>query len=133
MVTIDITNALVTAVHQQINQFRTLVQRYHADPDYRGQVEADPVTAFREQGVELPSDIAIRVLANTDDTFYMVLPPDPNMGLGDELLSSVVGGGGTLGTAGSLGTGSSVSTPTSSGSSFGSAGSAGTASISNCV
>ena len=89
MATIDITDA----IHQRMNQFRALVQRYHTDPDYRRQVEADPVAAFREQGMELPSDIAVRVLANTDDTFYVVLPPNPNADLGDEMLVSVAGGG----------------------------------------
>ena len=92
MVIIDITDTSASAVHQQMNQFRALVQRFHADPDYRREVEADPVSAFREQGMELPSDIAVRVLANTDDTFYMVLPPDPNMDLGDEMLTAVAGG-----------------------------------------
>ena len=92
MATIDITDASASALHQRMNQFRALVQRYHADPDYRRQVEADPVATFREQGIELPSDIAVRVLANTDDTFYMVLPPDPNMDLGDEMLAAVAGG-----------------------------------------
>ena len=100
MATIDITNA----VHQRMNQFRTLVQRYHADPDYRRQVEADPVAAFREQGMELPGDIAVRVLANTDDTFYVVLPPDPNMDLGDEILADVAGGITTVTTADYAGT-----------------------------
>ena len=95
MVTINMTNA----VHRQMNQFRALVQRYHADPDYRRQVETDPVAALREQGMELPSDIAVRVLANTDDTFYMVIPPDPNADLSDEMLAAVAGGSDTMSTA----------------------------------
>ena len=94
MVTIDISDASATAVHQQMNQFRALVQRYHTDPDYRRQVEADPVAAFREQGMELPNDIEVRVLANTDDTRYVIMPPDPHTDLGDETLTTV--GGGTL-------------------------------------
>ena len=101
MATIDITNA----VHHRMNQFQALVQRYHADADYRRQVEADPVAAFREQGMELPSDIAVRVLANTDDTRYVIMPPDPNTDLGDELLAAVAGGDtGTASTAGTAGT-----------------------------
>ena len=112
MATIDITETLTFVVHQQINQFRALVQRYHADPDYRRQVEADPVAAFREQGLELPSDVAVRVLANTDDTFYMVLPPDPNTSLGDELLAAMAGSGSasSAGTVGSVGSASCPST-----------------------
>ena len=92
MATTDITGSSASAINQRMNQIRTLVQRYHADPEYRRQVEADPVAAFLEQGMELPSNIAVRVLANTDDTRYIIMPPDPNMGLDDELLSSVAGG-----------------------------------------
>ena len=128
MVTINTTDASATAVHQRMNQFRALVERYHADPDYRRQVEADPVAAFHEQGMELPSNIAVRVLANTDDTFYMVLPHDPNMDLGDELLNSVAGGGGaTMGTAGSLSSAATASCPGTFGTvgTVGSSGSAG--------
>ena len=105
MVTINISDASSTVVHRRLNRFRALVQRYHADADYRRQVEADPVAAFREQGMELPSNIAVRVLANTDDTIYMVLPPDPNMDLGDEMLTAVAGGATSL-CVGSLGTAS---------------------------
>ena len=118
MATIDITDASASAVHQKINQFRALLKRYHADPDYRRQIEVDPVATFREQGMELPSNIAVRVLANTDDTFYMVLPPDPNTSLGDELLNSVASGAGcasTAGTAGSAGCSSVASSVSSAG------------------
>ena len=94
---IDITGSSASAINQRMNQFRTLVQRYHADADYRRQVEADPVAAFRAQGMELPGDIAVRVLANTDDTHYMIMPPDPNVDLRDEMLATVAGGVGPLG------------------------------------
>ena len=121
MATIDITDASASAVHRHMNQFRALVQRYHADPDYRGQVEADPVAAFREQGMELPSDIAVRVLANTDETRYIVMPPDPNTDLGDELLAAIAGSD-TLGCAGSLSTATTAGSPGT----FGSVGCSGT-------
>ena len=123
MATIDITDTSASAVHQQMSQFRVLVQRYHADPDYRRQVEADPVAAFREQGMKLPSNIAVRVLANTDDRLYIVLPPDPNTDLGDEILAAVAGGkmlddvtiGATTGTMGSAGTLLCASAPSTAG------------------
>ena len=100
MATIDITDASASAVHRRMNQFRALVQRYHADPDYRRQVEADPVAAFREQGMELPGNIAVRVLANTDDTRYIIMSPDPNADLGDETLAAIAGGAGSFGSTG---------------------------------
>ena len=126
MVIIDITDTLTSAVHQRMKQFRALVQRYHADADYRRQVETDPVAAFREQGMELPSDIAVRVLANTDDTFYMVLPPDPNTGLGEEVLAAIAGGGHTVGSAATGSTIGSVASAPATFSCVGSFASAGT-------
>ena len=124
MATIDITDASVTVVHRRLNRFRALVQRYHADPDCRRQVEADPVTVFREQGLELPSDIAVRVLVNTDDTRYVIMPPDPNVDLDDEMLAAVAGGA-TLGTAGTVSTATSVGSSMSTVGCTGTAGSAG--------
>ena len=124
MVAIDITDTLSSEVHRRMDQFRALVQRYHADADYRRQVEADPVAAFREQGMELPSDIEVRVLANTNDTFYVVLLADPNTDLGDESLAAIAGGGLTLGSAGSLST--VASTPGATMSSIATTGTVGT-------
>ena len=124
MATIDITDTLTSAVYRQMNQFRALVQRYHADPDYR-QVEADPVAAFREQSMELPSNIAVRVLTNTDDTFYMVLPPDPNTDLGDEMLAAIAGGSHTVGSFGTVSSAGTLMCPMGSLSTAGSAATAG--------
>jgi len=65
-------------------------------------------------------------VANDDDTFHFVLPPDPNIDLKDEALSAVAGGK-TTGSAGSGGSASSVSTIPSCASSAGTVGSVGTA------
>ena len=81
--------------------FRRLVERYHADPVYRRRVEADPVTAFAEKGIDLPAGIEFRVVANTDERIYVPLPADPSLTLGDEALAAIAGGK-TVGTASSI-------------------------------
>ena len=99
-----------------IAAFRVLVNRYHGDPAYRRRVEADPVSAFGEKGIDLPAGIELpagvefRVVANTDDRLYVPFPPDPNLSLSDEALAAVAGAGlGQLSSASSASTFSSIS------------------------
>ena len=45
---------------------------------------------LREEGVEIPPDLEVRVVENTDRVFHLVLPPKPNAAeLTDELLGAV--------------------------------------------
>ena len=85
-----------------VDAFRALAERYHDDPAYRRRVQADPVAAFAEKGLDLPAGIEVRVVANTDDRVYVPIPPDPSLVLNDEMLNDAAGGGGTAGSAGSL-------------------------------
>ena len=45
------------------------------DPEFREWMQADPRAAMSSRGVDIASDMDIRVHVNTDDTFYAVLPP----------------------------------------------------------
>ena len=108
MATIEVEDVSAEAYRRSIGAFHDLASRYHSDADYRRRVEADPVATFRENGIELPRGVEIRVTANTDDKLHVVLPPDPNTELGDEAITAVAGGGtassvsslSSLGTAG---------------------------------
>jgi hypothetical protein len=57
-------------------------------------------------GMSLPDAVDVKVVVNTDDVAYFVLPADPNVELTDEALETVAGGD----TAGSAGTISTFST-----------------------
>ena len=98
------------AYSRNIGPFRALVRRYHDDAGYRRRVQADPIAAFREQGIEWPAGgaapdgVEVRVVANTDDRLYVVLPSDPNWDLGDEALAGASGGGNTAGSLSTSGT-----------------------------
>ena len=93
------------------------------DADLRRDVAADPRAAFAERGVDVPPGVELRVASNTDDTFYLVFPADPNEALADETLGAVSGG--RASTAGSLGTVGTASTLPSCWSTAGSAGTIG--------
>jgi len=87
--------------------FREIVAGFHSDPGFRAKVENDPSAVFREHGIDLPSNVAVKVVANDAENLYVVFPPDPNGELSDELLESVAGGS-TFGSVGSAATASSL-------------------------
>lgn len=80
--------------------------RYHTDEAFRRSVAENPRDALGEMGMSLPDAVDVKVVVNTDDVAYFVLPADPNMELTDEALETVAGGD----TAGSASTISTFST-----------------------
>lgn len=85
-----------------------IAERYSVDADLRARIEAGDVSdVLSDLGLLLPSDIGVRITANSEGLFNVVFPPDPNVILDDELLSAITAGAGTVGTVGSSG---SVST-----------------------
>ena len=96
------------------------------DPELRARVASEPEAVLAERGMEMPAGVEIRVLANTDDTYYLAFPPDPNVALGDEMLDQVAGGK-TVSSAGSAGSASTAGTACTTVSTAGSASSVGSA------
>ena len=92
--------------------FQHAARRYRDDAPWRARIdggEAEAVSALMSEVALAPAPGAsVRVRANDDRTFHVVMPPDPNNAIADETLSGVVGGvrAGTLGsmsTVGSMG------------------------------
>ena len=108
------------AFAQQTAVILKIAERYRSEPDLRATLAGDAHRALTGMGLLLPEGVEVRVHANTADTLYLVLPPDPNVELSDEALAAVAGGdsvgsagtvstfGSIPGTWGSLGTASSV-------------------------
>ena len=72
-----------------------LLAKAEADPSFRKQLLSDPKAAVsRELGVELPAELKINVVQESDRNIYLVLPPQaPPMGeLVDKELDQVAGG-----------------------------------------
>ncbi len=126
------TDAAMPSPDGMLNAYRKVIpfaQAYREDAEFRSRVDEDPKSVMAEHHFEVPPGVEVRIMEDTDDTFHLVLPPDPNVVLSDEALGMVAGGksASTIGSAGSASTVSTVCTTASCAASAGSLGSAGTA------
>ena len=72
--------------------------------DLRRRFEIDPRAVLEERGVFIPADTELHVTANTDETYHVPMPPDPNVVLADQDLVLVTAGtGARAGTASTVG------------------------------
>ena len=76
---------------------RTLVQRSLEDEDFRQRLLDDPKgTIEQELGSRLPESVEVRVVQESADTIYLVLPSASAVGEGEEIsdqeLEEVAGG-----------------------------------------
>ena len=76
---------------------RTLVQRSIEDEEFRQRLLEDPKgTVEQELGTQLPEGVEVRVVEESADTIYLVLPSASPIGEGGELsdqdLEEVAGG-----------------------------------------
>ncbi len=70
-----------------------LSERCRTDSSLRDRLDDGDVSdALTELGIVLPPGIGARIVADTPDTVHFVMPPNPNVDLSDEVLSSVAGG-----------------------------------------
>ena len=129
MLNLDYTAEHVAKARDNYARFETLAERYQDDAALRSRIDTGDVTDSLDYlGIIMPPGIETRIVAETAETQYFLLPPDPNMELSDEDLSMVAGGK-TAGTSGSLSSASTIgcSTAPSTLSTLASAGTAGTA------
>ena len=76
---------------------RRLVQRSMEDEDFRQKLLDDPKGALEQElGIGLPEGVEVRVVQESADTIYLVLPSASAVGeggdLSDEALEEVAGG-----------------------------------------
>jgi hypothetical protein len=76
---------------------RTLVQRSLQDEDFRQRLLDDPKGSVEQElATRLPEDVEVRVVEESADTIYLVLPFTPAVGegegLSDQELEAVAGG-----------------------------------------
>ena len=73
---------------------KRLIDRANSDAGFKQLLVTDPRAAVeRELGVKVPAGANVKVLQETADTLYLVLPLDAsNVELSDEQLESVAGG-----------------------------------------
>ena len=69
-----------------------VVAKAWADEDFKAKLLADPKTVLKGNGVEIPQDVEILVVENTDKIVHLILPPEPAGQLSEEELEVVNGG-----------------------------------------
>ena len=110
-VDIDVLDPRMDAVfpRRSLAKLQSFTDACTSDADFREWIKSDIRSAFSELAIELPPDVEVRVFENSADTYFVVLPPDPNVALEDESLTAVAGGK-TMSSGGSMGSASTFST-----------------------
>lgn len=75
-----------TTLYQQV------IAKCWADESFKQQVLADPVSAFKREGIEIPAGVRLQVLENTEQVFHLVIPARPTE-VTDDMLAGAAGGG----------------------------------------
>lgn len=79
---------------EQMKQYGQIVAKCWADAEFKARLMADPRATLSAEGVAVPEGMELRVVENTPQVTYVVLPTPPSEGeLSDEDLSGVVGAG----------------------------------------
>jgi len=66
-----------------------LVAKAWSDDEFKAQLLSDPMKVFKENSMEVPVGIEVRIVENTADTMHFILPPRSSDELTDEALPSV--------------------------------------------
>ena len=73
-------------------QLVSIADAYREDPDFRANLDSDPVATLAGIDVDVLPDSEVRVVQDTAKIFHFVLPPDFNIDMADEVLDMVAGG-----------------------------------------
>jgi hypothetical protein len=83
-------------IARRIERDRRVLDRALADPDFRGELVQSPHRSLSElYGVTIPESADVQVFEETDDSHFVVIPPDMSglsEELSDEQLEAVAGG-----------------------------------------
>ena len=73
---LEATQAELTPERIERNQriYADVVARYYGDPNFRAKMDADPTRVLKAEGFDVPEDVTIRLLFNTDNVLNIVLP-----------------------------------------------------------
>ena len=80
------------AKSEEMTQFFDFARKCQDSPELRARAEAEPRAVLSEHGIHVPPEQDVRIVANTAETFHLVMPPDPNSVLAEEDLAAVAGG-----------------------------------------
>ena len=69
-----------------------LVAKAWSDAEFKMKLLADPMRVFKENSMEVPMGIEVRIVENTTGVMHFILPPEPSDELTDEQLAVAAGG-----------------------------------------
>jgi len=65
---------LLSQLEKKMSQ---LISKCWADEGFKRKLVADPAGTLKAQGLELPADVTIKALENTERVFHIVIPVTP--------------------------------------------------------
>lgn len=69
--------------------YSKLVAKAWSDTEFKAELLADPMKIFKENSMEVPVGMEVRIVEDTADTMHFILPPKQSDELIDEELSFV--------------------------------------------
>ena len=107
----NISNFSIVATDQEsVDSISAILDQCAKDEDSRKDFEMNPRTVLAKAGFEIPHGIDIEMVSNSEDTYHLVLPSDPNAELSDDMLKEISGGSTKSTVASILSTLSTIST-----------------------
>jgi len=72
--------------------FRRMIAKCWTDEAFKQRLLSNPKPVLKEIGVDVPEDLEVKTVENTDKVFHLVIPAKPDK-LSDEDLVQVAAGG----------------------------------------
>lgn len=77
----------------EINSWEQVIAKAWQDNAFKEQLKENPVAVLRDQGIDIPPGIQLRVLEDSESVVHLTLPTrPPEQELSDEDLDKVAGG-----------------------------------------
>ena len=81
------------AQQERARKLGQVVARAWTDEAFKRRLLAEPATVLREQGMDVPPGVEVRVVENTERLHHLILPASPAEGeLSEEQLAQAAGG-----------------------------------------
>ena len=74
MVKIEVSGITEEELKKSQDIYTDVVARYYGDRDFKAKVDADPATTLRAAGMDIPKNVTVELLFNTDKLLHVVLP-----------------------------------------------------------
>lgn len=77
---------------EQAKHFQQIIAKCWADEHFKQRLLADPAGTLKQEGIEVPAGVMVKVVENTAQVVNLVIPQKPT-DLDDEALIIATGGG----------------------------------------